>query len=429
MSNVKKIIRKVIPRSKLRGAENFYRLNKAKTANLINGQPGRGMQVIAVTGTNGKTTTCAFINEVLKAGGNKTAVFTTAFTELNGVNKPNLSHRTMISMWSVQNFLRQAKKARVDWVILEVTSHALDQFRLYGVPVKVAAFTNLTQDHLDYHGTMENYAAAKARLITDFAPETTILNADDEWYEFFARQVKSGLKSIGQNRASYQIKELKVTPQGTSFSIIGADGVLKVSTKLIGDFNAYNAAMAVAVGQAIGVNKEAIVKGVANVQVVPGRLEPVEAGQAFTVLVDYGHTPDAIERALGALKPLTVGSLRLVFGATGDRDKSKRPIMGEIAAKLADKIYLTDDETYTENGDVIRAAVKAGINKAGGADKCVEIADRRQAILAAFKEAKTGDVVLLTGMGHQDYRNMGGQKMAWDEREVARELLKELQQK
>jgi UDP-N-acetylmuramoyl-L-alanyl-D-glutamate--2,6-diaminopimelate ligase len=416
----------VIPRSKIRGAENFYRLNKAKTANVINGRPGRGMQVIAVTGTNGKTTTCAFINEVLKAGGLKTAVFTTAFTEINGVNRPNLTHRTMISMWSVQNFLKQAKKAGVDWVILEVTSHALDQFRLYGVPVKVAALTNLTQDHLDYHGTMENYAAAKARLITDFKPPITILNADDEWYKYFARQVNSGLKSIGQGRASYQIKELSVTPKGTSFSVVGSDGVVKVLTKLIGDFNAYNAAMAVAVGHAVGVSKAAIEQGIANVQVVAGRLEPVDAGQAFTVLVDYGHTPDAIERALGALKRLTRGKLAIVFGATGDRDKSKRPIMGEIAARLADKIYLTDDETYTEDGETIRAAVRQGITNAGGADKCVEIADRRQAILAAFKEAQPGDTVLLTGIGHQDYRNMGGQKVAWDEREVARELLKEL---
>jgi UDP-N-acetylmuramoyl-L-alanyl-D-glutamate--2,6-diaminopimelate ligase len=423
MSNVKKIIRKVIPAAKLRQAENFYRLRKAQTANVINRRPAKGMNVIAVTGTNGKTTTCAFVNAILKAGGHKTAVYTTAFTEINGVNEPNKSHMTVVSAWSVQNFLKKAKTANVDWVILEVTSHALDQFRLYGVPVKIAAVTNLTQDHLDYHGTMENYAAAKARLITDFKPQTVILNADDEWYSYFAKQVNGGLKTIGQNNATHQIKELQVTPKGTTFRLVSADGDIKIATKLIGDFNAYNVAMAAVVGQAVGVKPEQIIKGVADIDIVPGRLEPINCGQPFAVLVDYAITPDAIKRTLATLKSLTGGKLTIVFGSTGDRDKGKRPLMGEVAANLADKIYLTDDETYTEDGETIRAAVRGGIQKAGGQNKYVEIADRYEAIKMAFNEAKAGDVVLLAGMGHQDYRNMGGKKMPWDEREVARELL------
>jgi UDP-N-acetylmuramoyl-L-alanyl-D-glutamate--2,6-diaminopimelate ligase len=426
MSKVKRLIRKVIPVSKMRQIENFSRLSKAKAANAINLYPAKGMNVIAVTGTNGKTTTCAFINEIFKAGGYKTAVYTTAFTEVNGINKPNHTHMTVASAWSVQGFLKKAKKARADWIILEVTSHALDQFRIYGVPIKIAAVTNLSQDHLDYHKTMENYAAAKARLITDFKPQTVILNADDDWYSYFAERVETKLKSIGQAKASHQIKELKVEPKGTSFKLISTDGIVRVATKLVGDFNAYNVAMAVVVGQTAGLKPGQIALGVANVKVVPGRLEPVDCGQDFTVLVDYGHTPDAIERALKALKKLTKGHLSIVFGATGDRDKSKRPIMGEIAAKLADMVYLTDDETYTEDGDAIRTAVREGIEKAGGKNKYVEIADRYEAIKAAFKAAKAGDVILLTGMGHQDYRNMGGKKIPWDERKVARELLKKL---
>ena len=426
MSKVKKIIRKAIPASRLRRAENFYRLSKAKTANTINLNPAKGMNVIGITGTNGKTTTCAFVNEVLKSGGLKTAVYSTAFTEINGANEPNKNHMTVVSSWSVQNFLKKAKKARVDWVILEVTSHALDQFRLYGVPIKIATVTNLSQDHLDYHKTMQNYAEAKARLITDFKPETVILNADDEWYSFFADKVKAKLKSIGRAKATHQIKELETEGKGTSFKLTSADGVINVKTKLVGEFNAYNAAMAVVIGQSVGLKSEQIAIGVNNVKVVPGRLEPVDCGQNFAVLVDYAHTPDAIEGALKALKKLTKGHLSIVFGATGDRDKSKRPIMGEIAAKLADMIYLTDDETYTEDSEDIRSAVREGIEKAGGKGKYVEIGDRYEAIKAAFKAAKAGDVILLTGIGHQDYRNMGGKKMPWDEREVARELLKKL---
>jgi UDP-N-acetylmuramoyl-L-alanyl-D-glutamate--2,6-diaminopimelate ligase len=428
MSNVKKIIRKVIPRSHLKRVEGFYRLNKARVANAINARPAKGMNVIGVTGTNGKTTTCAFINEVLKTGGLKTAVYTTAFTEIAGDYQPNHSHMTVVSTWSVQSFLKKAKKAQVDWIVLEVTSHSLDQYRLYGVPIKIAVVTNLSQDHLDYHGTMQNYATAKARLITDFKPQTVILNADDAWFNYFSSQVgkDEDLKSIGVANATHQIKSLQVKPEGTAFKLVSADGDLDISTKLVGEFNAYNSAMAVVVGQTVGVKRDKIIQGIANIQVVAGRLEPIACGQAFTVLVDYAHTPDAIERALQALKPLTKGELRLVFGATGDRDKTKRPIMGEIATRLADKIYLTDDETYTEDADTIRSAVREGIEKAGGKDKYVEIGDRYEAIKTAFKEAEPGDVVLLTGMGHQDYRAMGGKKMPWDERDVARELLKKL---
>lgn len=426
MSKVKKLIRRVIPRSHLKAVESFYRLNKARTANAINARPAKGMNVIGVTGTNGKTTTCAFINEVLKAGGLKTAVYTTAFTEIAGDYQPNHSHMTVVSTWSVQSFLKRAKKAKVDWIILEITSHSLDQYRLYGVPIGIAVVTNLSQDHLDYHGTMQNYAAAKAKIITAFKPQTVILNANDEWFNYFASQVSQGqnLKSIGQANATHQIKSLQVTPEGTAFKLVSADGDLDISTKLVGEFNAYNSAMAVVVGQTVGVKRDKIIKGIADVKIVAGRLEPIVCGQAFTVLVDYAHTPDAIKRALEALKPLTKGKLSIVFGATGDRDKSKRPLMGEIAAKLADKIYLTDDETYTENPEAIRTAVKEGIEKAGGKSKCVEIGDRYEAIKTAFKEAQPGDVVLLAGIGHQDYRAMAGKKMPWDEREVARELLK-----
>lgn len=426
MSKLKRFARKVIPEDRLRDAEESYRLQKSNAARKLYGNPAKNMHVIAVTGTNGKTTTCAFINEVLKAGGKKTAVYTTAFIEIAGVNKPNRTHMTVASAWAVQRFLRKSKREGVEWVILEVTSHALEQHRIKGIPVEVALITNLSQDHLDYHKTMENYAAAKAKLITEFNPKSVILNADDEWFEYFGRKVKNKLLTVGQGKASHQIKSLQLRGNGTSYALVSPTASLALTTHLVGEFNVYNSAMAAAVGQVVGISAQAIEQGVANVPVVPGRLEAVDAGQDFTVLVDYAHTADALENVLKAVTAVTDGKVRVVFGATGDRDKSKRGPMGRVATENADVIYLTDDETYTEDGDTIRAAVREGIIEAGGADKFIEIPDRATAIKQAFLDASRGDVVLLAGIGHQNYRAMGGKKVAWDERHVAREILESI---
>lgn len=430
MSKVKKIFRRAVSGDRLRHIEKSYRLNKAKAANLINREPAKSMHVVAVTGTNGKTTTCSFINEVLIAGGFKTAVYTTAYTEILGKRSANTTHMTVASSWSVQRFISRAKKAGADWIVLEVTSHALDQYRIYGVPIEIAVVTNLTQDHLDYHKTMKNYAAAKARLITEFNPKTVILNADDEWFEYFGRKVKNKLITVGVSNATHQIKQLRLSADGTRFNLVSSKFSAKIHAHLVGNFNAYNAAMAAAVGQIIGLNGEQIQQGIENVPVVPGRLEEIKAGQNFTVLVDYAHTPDAIKNVLLAAKSIATGKVRILFGATGvgeyARDTTKRGPMGEIAAQYADYIYLTDDETYLEDPDAIRDDVEKGILAAGGEDKYIEIGDRREAIKQAFSDSQAGDVVLLCGIGHQDYRAMGGKKESWDERIIAKKILQEL---
>ena len=426
MSYLKRVIKNALPDEKKHQFEKSYRFKKAQISNILLRNPSRGMKIIAITGTNGKTTTCTFVNEILKGTGLTTAVYTTAFTEICGIRKANKSHMTVASAWSVQSFLSNARRKSVDWVILEVTSHALDQYRIFGVPIEVAAITNLTQDHLDYHGTMENYALAKSKLITEFNPKTVILNADDEWFSYFAKKVKNKLITVGQGRANYQIKDIALSPSGTSFKLVSAKSLISVNSPTIGEFNSYNIALAAAIAISVGCDKARIEESISRLPVVPGRMEPIDKGQSYTVLVDYAHTPDALENALVSIKSLTKGSVRLVFGATGDRDKTKRAPMGEIAAKKANFLYLTDDETYSENGDAIRRQVMEGIVKANGSEKCVEIPDRREAIKAAFIDAKPGDIVLLAGIGHQDYRAMGGKKLAWDEREVAREILNEI---
>lgn len=424
MSKIKSAIKKVIPKDNINKFDDVYRQNRAKVAYQFYGKAPDGLKVIAVTGTNGKTTTCAYLNAMLKASGQKTAVYTTAFIEIAGKYQENQTHMTVASPWRMQKFFRKAKNEDVDWVILEVTSHALDQYRIYGVPVEIAIITNLTQDHLDYHGSMENYASAKARLITDFAPKHVILNADDEWLEFFGRKVKKKLYTVGKGSATNQIKDIRLTPKGTTFSLIGPSGTTRVSTHLVGDFNIYNASMAITAGQVIGLKNSEMTEGIASLSVVDGRMELVDAGQDFVVLVDFAHTPDALMNVLKAVKEITPGKVRIVFGADGDRDKKKRAPMGKISAEYADMIYLTDGETYTEDPASIRKAVYNGVLEANGANKCIEIGDRKEAIQKAIEDAQKGDTIIIAGVGNLG-RNVSGKVINWNEREITRELIEQ----
>jgi UDP-N-acetylmuramoyl-L-alanyl-D-glutamate--2,6-diaminopimelate ligase len=288
----------------------------------------------------------------------------------------------------------------------------------------LAVFTNLTQDHLDYHGSFDKYKQAKLKLFKLVAKnknglQTAVINSDDPAGEYFAKAVPKTVK-YGIKNGDLKASNITSTSSGSSFSV----GTLKIKTHLPGEFNIYNALAAVGVGQVLGLEPKQIEQGIAALDSVAGRMERVDAGQDFAVLVDYAHTPDALEKALGALKQASDGKVIVVFGATGDRDKGKRPQMGEAAANNADLIFLTDDETYTEDPEAIRQAVYKGIESAGGAGNTTVIADRKQAIKAAFAAAQKGDSVLLAGIGHQDYRAMGNEKQPWVEAEVAKQLLK-----
>jgi UDP-N-acetylmuramoyl-L-alanyl-D-glutamate--2,6-diaminopimelate ligase len=258
-------------------------------------------------------------------------------------------------------------------------------------------------------------------------PNYCVLNADDHYYDYFNLQSTGVVVSYGQDPdATEKIKKIRPSESGSSWMLMNGDKALDLTTKLAGEFNVYNASAAAAVGLTLGLKPEAIAKGVQTLKLVPGRMESIDAGQPFTVWVDYAVTPDALEKVLKAGQAAATGKVHIVFGATGDRDREKRPIMGEIAAKNADKIYLTNDETYTEDPEAIRYAVFLGIEKAKGGKKTKQIADRKRAIQTAFEAAKPGDVVILAGIGHQDSRNMGGTNVPWDERVIAKKLLKKL---
>jgi UDP-N-acetylmuramoyl-L-alanyl-D-glutamate--2,6-diaminopimelate ligase len=356
-------------------------------------------------------------------------MFSTAQIEVAGVAQLNDLNATVGSTARMQQFFRDAKNAGVDYVVLEITSHALDQHKLDSVPIEAAVMTNLTQDHLDYHKTMENYAAAKAKLFS-IAPKYMVLNHDDEWFDYYNKfPVAQGGHKISygtHDNAEAKIEYVKLYKKGSEATVvIDHQTKLDLATALPGQYNVYNMTAAAATAYLLGVELNSIVEGVANLEGVPGRFERVaeDLKLGYDVIVDYAHTPDALQKLLEAAQAVTKNRVILVFGATGDRDKGKRPIMGEIAAKLADRIILTDDESYNEDPQDIRDQVRQGIESAGGGVKMTEIGDRHEAIERALGIAAKGDTVLITGMGHEQFRIVNGQKLPWNDGDVVREIL------
>lgn len=418
-------VRGALPAGAVRKLEDTYRKSRVKALSAKYGYPARHLRVIAVTGTNGKTTTCNYLNEIFKAAGHKTAMFTTAVIEVAGDRKLNDLNATVATTEEMQRFFRDAKNAHVDYVILEITSHALVQFKLEGVPIEAAVMTNLTQDHLDYHHTMEEYAAAKGLLFAKH-PRFIVLNRDDEWYDFYNNYEPTEAKityGVGET-AEARISQVKLYKRGSEARVvIDHQTKLDLATALPGKFNVYNMTAAAACAYLFHISLEAIAEGVAELEEVPGRFERIEAGQPYDIVVDYAHTPDALEKLLESVKQLTKRRVILVFGATGDRDKGKRPIMGGIAVKYADRIIVTDEESYNEDPDTIRQMILDGVAEAKGEPKTDEIADRRQAIEKALSIARKDDTVLVTGMGHEQFRIVNGEKLPWNDGDVIREIL------
>ena len=417
--------RKLLSGKALQGVEEVYRRGRVKLISARYGYPAQNLRVIAVTGTNGKTTTASYINEILKEAGMRTAMFSTAQIEVAGETQLNDLNATVGSTARMQRFFRDAKKAKVHYVVLEITSHALHQHKLDSVPIEAAIMTNLTQDHLDYHKTMEEYAAAKGKLFAN-NPKFIVLNRDDEWFEYYDQFQASNHKiTYGtHDDAEAKIEHVKLYKKGSEATVvIDHQTKLELATALPGTFNVYNMTAAAATAYLLGINLTDIIEGTANLEGVPGRFERVAEGLGYDVVVDYAHTPDALEKLLEAAKSVTKNRVILVFGACGDRDKSKRPIMGEIAARLADRIILTDEESYNEDPEAIREQIRDGIESAGGGMKMTELADRREAIEKALSIAKKNDTVLITGMGHEQYRIVDGERLPWNDGDVVREII------
>ncbi|GAC1387956.1 MAG: UDP-N-acetylmuramoyl-L-alanyl-D-glutamate--2,6-diaminopimelate ligase [Candidatus Saccharimonadales bacterium] len=431
---MRKLVKRLVPKQVFKKVEPYGHLAEAIISHARFGFPARDLRVIGVTGTDGKTTTCNLIKHMLRESGLKVAMITTVSVDYGDGKgeQPNPSGLTTPGSSLLVQLLKQIRQNNVDWVILETGSHALAQHRVWGIPFSLAVMTNMSHEHLDYHGTFARYRDAKRQLFklcnqNRYGLQTGVINGDDDTASFFAKDILHPI-TYGINAGELRATSIKSTAAGSTFNVVLASSadlapIYSMTCNLRGAFNVYNCLAAVAVGRAIGLERSAIESGIASLKSVPGRMERIVAGQPYEVIVDYAVTPAALETVLRDARTTATGKVILVFGATGDRDRLKRPIMGAVAARHADQIFLTDDETYTEDGSQIRRAVLSGITTAGGVEKTTEIADRRQAIEHAFTTAKAGDTVLITGIGHQKYRNMGGHKQAWDERQISRDIL------
>lgn len=428
--NSRSVIKKIFPKKAFKQVEPYGHWAEAVIAQNKSGFPARKLKVIGVTGTDGKTTTCLLIAKMLQSAGYNTAFITTASVDYGdgAGEQQNPTKLTTSSASQLSKIILKIKNNGVEWLVLEVSSHALAQRRVWGIPFSIAVMTNMSPEHLDYHGTFDNYRKAKERLfklanLNKHGLKTGIINADDKTERYFKKDIKTAV-TYGINSGDLKAKNIKSTLAGNTYDVMIAKDKYHIKSELIGGFNIYNTLASVATGRIIGLSPSQIEKGIAALKQVKGRMMPIEAGQNFKVFIDYAVTPLALENVLKTVRTLAgKGKLIIVFGATGDRDKTKRPLMGEVTSQLADKVFLTDDETYTENPKSIREQVLAGVSKQNMNKVTVE-GDRRIAIKSALNTAKTNDIVIITGIGHQNNRNMAGKNVPWSDIEVTRELLK-----
>ena len=398
--------------------------------------PAQRLCTIGVTGTDGKTTTCNIINTLLESGGKQSGLITTANFKLLDEEWENLARQSTLEALEVQQFLHRLHERGGSHAVLEATSHGLVLQRLRGCSFDVGVVTNITHEHLDFHKTIDAYRRAKAHLFEMLDPARdkglgcrpiAILNRDDISYEVLKPYCRTPILDYGiDTPAAVRAVDIELHPHSTRFRTILPDNECIIETPLVGHFNVSNCLAAIATAYSQGIALETIVRSLATVKGVAGRMERIDEGQPFTVIVDYAHTPDSLGKVLTILRPLTPGKLIVVFGSAGERDVQKRPVMGHIAAKMADFFVITDEDPREEDREAILREIAVGAEAMGkrqGSDFLC-IANRTQAIAAAFTQAKAGDTVLLAGKGHEQSIIMGREKLPWDDRRVAREQLK-----
>ncbi len=384
------------------------------------------LTLVGITGTNGKTTTTYLLESILREAGAEPGVIGTVNYRFKGqVKKAPVTTPESLELMQI---LKEMSQSRVTHVIMEVSSHALDQGRVEECPFRVRVFTNISRDHLDYHPTMEAYFQAKARLfelncLPNAREPQGVINLDIPEGKRLASSIKIpwlgfGLKDAAQVRA----RQITATGDGIRFRLITPKGEVKISSRLLGAFNVYNILAASGAALALGADLDQIQRGIERVKRVPGRMEPVANERGLFIVVDYAHTPDALSKVLSALRPLVKGRLITVFGCGGDRDKGKRSLMGEVAAKGSDMVIITSDNPRTENPTEIIEAIKKGVLASRAKTPCQIIEDRMAAIKAAIDTAGPTDLILIAGKGHEDYQIIGTTARPFDDREVARHL-------
>jgi UDP-N-acetylmuramoyl-L-alanyl-D-glutamate--2,6-diaminopimelate ligase len=399
------------------------RLAMALAADVFFGRPTRELEVVGVTGTNGKTTTAFLLYSILAAAGRRPGLLGTVEMRVGGERRPVT--RTTPEAIDLQRTFRELLDAGDRSCAMEASSHASELKRLVGTRFRALVFTNLSQDHLDFHGTLEAYADAKRRLFTepdvDGHRPPAAVNVGDP----FGRRLAEELRGLGGRVLTFGLAddadvtagELELAPSATSFRSAG----LALRPRLRGRFNVENALGAIAAAQLLEIPGEAVVRGVEHLSGVPGRFEPVDEGQPFAVLVDYAHTPEALENVLSEARGLASGRVLCVFGCGGDRDRAKRPLMGEVVSRLADLAIVTSDNPRSEEPEAIIAEIRVGMD----GEEAVE-PDRAAAIALAVEEAAEGDVVVIAGKGHEQGQEFRDRTIPFDDREVARDALRRL---
>jgi UDP-N-acetylmuramoyl-L-alanyl-D-glutamate--2,6-diaminopimelate ligase len=404
----------------------------ATLAAAYHSHPSRALTVIGITGTNGKTTTSYLCEALLAAGGGAAGVIGTIQYRVGTETVP--ARQTTPEAVELQALLARMRDRSVGGVAMEVSSHALALHRVDGIDFDVAVFTNLTQDHLDFHGTLDAYRRAKRRLfellaVSSKKRRTAVVNADDTAGAAMVAGLDLPTVTVGLGRsATVRPREYSSTLAGIRMAVDTPRGRVEMCSPLIGEHNVLNLLGAVGCGVALGLPADVIGQALAGVSAVPGRFERVDAGQPFLVIVDYAHTPDALERVLATAHALTAGRLGVVFGCGGDRDRGKRPLMGEIAARLADRVWVTSDNPRSERPGAIIDEIVAGIRRVSPeAGRYVTMPERQGAIEDALLWARAGDCVVIAGKGHETYQLVGPAVLPFDDREVARAILSQRQ--
>jgi UDP-N-acetylmuramoyl-L-alanyl-D-glutamate--2,6-diaminopimelate ligase len=402
----------------------------ARAAAAVHGHPSEGLKLVGVTGTNGKTSTAHLIDSIIRASEGTSAMFGTISHRVG--DEAIVAMNTTPEASDIQRMLARALAAGCRSAVMEVSSHAIELHRADALQFAVAVFTNLTRDHLDYHGTMENYFAAKSKLFTGALgtePRASIINTDDEYGRRLFESAKGDRMSYGLGpRADVRANDLKMSSQGLEITAETPSGKADIASPLVGRFHVYNILAAVAAGLALGAGLEDIARGVADCRSVSGRFERVTLNGSrttpFAVIVDYAHTDDALKNVLQSARQVAGNGGRVitVFGCGGDRDRTKRAPMGEIAASLSDLAVVTSDNPRTENAEAIIAEIEVGLKRT--ARPYVKLTDRREAIQHAINQAREGDVVVIAGKGHETYQIIGERRIHFDDHEVAREAIK-----
>jgi UDP-N-acetylmuramoyl-L-alanyl-D-glutamate--2,6-diaminopimelate ligase len=425
------LVKKLIPSQLFKKIEPYGHLAEAILLNIVNGFPARGLKIIGVTGTNGKTTTCFLIHRMLDEAGYNVGLMTTVAYGVGANIQPQIEHMTTVSVPVLHKRIKQMKREGAEWLVLETTSHALAQRRVWGVPYSIAVMTNITHEHLDYHGSFANYREAK-RLMFKMANQNHkglragVINADDESANLFAKAIAKPLL-YGIEHGELRATDVKNTPQGVSYQAEIGSRNYNIVCQIPGNFNVYNSLAAVGVGHILGLEKEQIEKGIAAVDSVEGRMARINEGQPFEVIVDFAHTPDSFEKLFKDLRPSVGGKMIALFGSAGRRDEAKRPIQGELAGKYCDEVIITEEDDRDIDGQEIMEQIAAGAEKAGKIrdNNLFLIHDRPAAIKFAIGRAKAkDDVVLLLGKGHEKSIERAHGEDPWNEVAEAKAAIK-----